>query len=179
MKRSLLFLVTFFLSTHLFASESLYMGIDYSAAEYKEDKVKALNLSIVQAKFGKRISQHLSVEAVVSKITSVDNLNLNNSTIEIELDGYSYGARAVVHLPATDRLSLYGSLGVVNTELDATIETNTGPSKSNMSDSGLSYGAGANYIVNNHIDVNVGYDVQFDSSNKTVSGLSVGVTYFF
>ncbi len=101
-----------------------------------------------------------------------------NGVLKTKVDvNRSFGARALVGVNATDRVSLYGHLGVTALAYDVTNGYTFAPPKTNSAgeiSTGLSYGLGASYALDSGNEIFAEFtrvaDVEFDGIPEVAGG---------
>ena len=123
---------------------------------------------------GYQINKNFAVEAQYISLG-----NFSDKGISHTANGYA--ATAVGILPFNDQWSAYAKLGYANTTLGNSGNNQTG----NTSRNAVTYGAGAQYNVNQQLGVRLGYDnygVAAGSGGNqttTIGVISAGVVYKF
>ncbi|MDN3516276.1 porin family protein [Aquisalimonas lutea] len=157
-----------------------YVGAQAAFAEYDPDNVSGTaDLTALVGRAGFRASRYFSMEARLGTGLGDDSVDVfvpgaGNVAVDVDID-YLFGAYGRGHIPLSDRFSLYGVAGFTSGEL--TFDA-AGYSDSE-SDSGLSYGVGADFHATDHVGLNVEYMQYLDESNYEISALSVGVVGSF
>lgn len=136
---------------------SPYLGGDALFWEQDNDNGDDADAIGLRVRGGVAFNDYLALEG---------HLGTGGSDGDVELD-YLAGAYAKGILPVAPEFRLYGLAGF--TEVDADVDT----------ESGFSYGAGAEYDVAPNLAVGADYMRYLDESNSTFDAASVGVTFRF
>lgn len=83
------------------------------------------------------------------------------------------------HLPVASNFDLYGALGVTSGEVNVTASVAGTSATETNSDSGLSYGIGANIRLFDAAALNIEYMHYLSESDYDISALSAGLTFTF
>ncbi len=124
---------------------------------------------------GYQINKYFAVEGQYINLGDFKEGNGTSHTVT------GYGATAVGILPFNDQWSAYGKLGYANTTLG---NSNTGGA-GGTSRNAVTYGAGAQYNVNQQLGVRLGYDNYgvaagtAGTNTTTIGVISAGVVYKF
>ncbi len=152
------------------AQPSDYIGIQYAQAEIDHDALEndvEPGAAILRA--GTQITSRLGVEGRFGKGVSDDTI----SGVDVEIDRLA-GIYATGRVPIGPA-SLYGVLGGTSARIKASDEAVEG----SASDSGVSYGVGADIQAANNLAVGAEWMSYLGDDDYEASALSVGVTYLF
>jgi len=114
------------------ADQGLYGGFAVSQVEFKPDRGPSFNPTAISGIVGKDINQHFAAELRLSAGLGSDS--------HVEID-HTLGAYARGILPLSREIALYGQLGVTSSKV------NFRGGGGSLSDTGLSYGVGADFGV--------------------------------
>nr|WP_089656912.1 porin family protein [Halomonas pantelleriensis] len=134
-----------------------YVGGDAMFWDLNPDQGPSRDDVGLRLRGGAQINDYFAVEG---------HLGGGGSDGPVELD-YLIGAYAKGILPIADEIRLYGLAGF--TEVDFDVD----------SESGFSYGAGAEFDVAQNLSVGADYMRYLDKSNYTFDAASVGLRYRF
>lgn len=155
------------------ANAGMYAGANFSIVEYEESGLDSVEPTALVLRLGNEFTPNLALEARLGIGLSDDSVNVFGTTVDVEVDQFVgvYG-RAIAPLGA---VSLYGLIGYTDGELTASAN---GVSIS-ADDSDLSYGVGADFVLNKTSAVNVEWARLLSTSDYDVTALSVGYRYNF
>ena len=156
-----------------------YAGITYSQLTYDEDGISGdANPTALIGRLGYFVANQIAIEGRLGIGLSDDTVRIDGFgqalDVDLELDRL-LGFYAVGHLPVGDAASIYGLFGF--TDAKATASAN-GLSESDT-DSGLSYGFGAEFNTSEQIGLNIEYTQYLDESGYDLSAISAGVKLHF
>ena len=156
-----------------------YMGLNYSAAPLDIDGIDdELDLGALVAKAGAQITPYVAAEFRAGFGVQDDELTAGVVSFKSELD-YLVGAYMLLGLPNSSPVYPYAVVGASKAEF--TFELSDGFSTLSGSDSetGLSYGVGANIEISDEVLINGEYIQYFDEEDFELSGINVGATFRF
>lgn len=140
-----------------FAEEGLYVGGTLSRVEYKPDGGSSFTPTAIGAVLGKEFSPNFAAEVRLGTGLSSDaNVEVNNYA------GF-YGKGI---LPVSKEVSVYGLLGYTSAKL------NFKGGGGSVSDSGLSYGLGADFAVSRAVSLGVEWASLVRPSGYDLNALS-------
>ena len=152
-----------------------YLGIDVGAASYDEAGIAdEANPGVFGGRFGVYFADNLALETRVGTGTSVDTVYVGATPVDVEIDSL-VGVYGVGHLPLSSYSSVYGLVGYSRGQITATVP---GYSVTD-SDSGMSFGFGADIGLNRATSLNVDYTQYLDGTDYDVSAMTVGMTFKF
>ena len=151
-----------------------YLGIDYGVVSYEEAGVEEANPDVLGARFGVYFTDNLALETRVAIGTTADTVYAGGVPVDVEIDSLA-GVYGVGHLPLSRYSSIYGLVGYSHGQVTASVP---GYSVTD-SESGLSFGFGADIGLNRATSLNVDYTQYLDGTDYDVSALSVGMTFKF
>ena len=154
-----------------------YGGITFSQLKYDEDGISDdANPTALIGRHGYFVANQIAIEGRLGIGHSDDTVRVDEFgpavDVDVELDGL-LGFYAVGHLPLGEAASIYGLFGF--TDAKATASAN-GFSDSDTN-SGLSYGFGAEFYPSEQIGLNIEYTQYLDESGYDLSAISAGVKF--
>lgn len=146
------------------ADQGLYGGFGASQVEFKPDRGPSFNPTALTGFVGKDINTNLAVELRLSAGLGSD------SNVEID---HTVGAYARGILPLAREVSLYGLLGVTSSKV------NFRGGGGSVSDTGLSYGIGADIGIGKSVSLGVEWVSLMRPSGYELNALSVLAKFRF
>ena len=170
-------IVCLFSSSMVLASDSgdMYTGLQYASGSYNEDGFDEVNPSMLVGKFGKYINDSFAMEGRLAFGVQDDSINYLGVDITLDIDSM-IGVYGVGNMDLNDTSSVYGLVGF--TRAEATVSAD-GFGSDSSSESGLSFGVGANVGLSDDLSLNVEYMQYLNKSDFDLSALSLGVTFGF
>ncbi len=157
---------TIFLSSSVFAGDR-YLGAGYANINDDESSTNGIGLNM-RLQFGDMIKNAIGVEYFVSE----NNNDINDSKGNTVNVYYNLGYKVI------SNTNLYGSIGYGGQSIGS-----YGAGSSQVKDvmaTGMSFGAGINYSLNNSFDIDVSYK-QFNLSyldiDYTLNVTNIGLAY--
>jgi hypothetical protein len=147
-----------------FADQGLYVGGALSQVEFKPDGGPTFNPTAIAAVLGKEFSPNIAGEVRLGAGISSDS----NVEVAHYLGVYGKGI-----LPLSNAVSLYGLLGVTSSKL------NFSGGGGSVSDSGLSYGLGADFGIGKGTTLGVEWASLMRPSGYDLNALSVLAKFRF
>jgi len=157
-----------------------FVGAQYAMFTYSESGIPDFDMSALVLRGGYFFNKYFSLEGRLGFGIGDDTNNvtipgLGTFETTLELDSM-YGIYAVGHIPVSQRVDLYGALGYSDAETKLTVAGASG--SGTISDSDLSIGLGADFLVSNHFSLNIEY-MSYISGDFDLDALSLGVNYNF
>lgn len=148
-----------------------YVGTQYGEVTYKEDAVPGkFKLSGLVVRIGFDINQYLAVEGRVGgSVKSDSNANMN-----LDID-HMYGVYAVGTLHLNPQFEVYGAVGNTRGQASAT----GGGVSVTSSDTGLSYGAGIGWNIDDGATLSIEYMSYMKKSNFDAKAITIGLSDSF
>lgn len=180
---SLVALPLFFMSTTASADPlskgSGYLGGQYSLLTYSEDGINEdAEPTAFTGRIGHFIADRVALESRIGAGLGDDEVRVNTYAgsvdVNVELDSL-FGIYAVGHIPLAPSASIYGLIGF--TSIEATFSA--GGYSASMSDSGLSYGFGAEFYPNQKFSMNVEYAQYLNETGYNLSAVNIGGSFHF
>jgi hypothetical protein len=152
--------------------DGFYFGLSVGELIYKEEGLNTINPTVALFRFGKQFNPFVAIEGRIGTGVSDD-----------ESDGFRVDTRAIYGgylkgmLPLAPTFSIYGLAGVSGVDLERNYY------KHRSSDSGLSFGAGADWELGGGAALNLEWMRLIDSENDgydyTADQLTFGVNWRF
>lgn len=160
--------------------KGFYVGAGYSGLTIEADKDFTMPTLIAHA--GYQLTPNVAVEARLGTGAGDDSINYDYYGVDVEekwdVDNY-FAVLAKVSLPVGEYVSVYGFGGYNRLSLEYSATASyMGYSASEsveVSDTSLTYGAGASVNVTKQLSLNAEYQVMFDD----VDSMGVSVSYKF
>lgn len=151
--------------------EGGYWGVGLSAMQAEDEVGDSIKPTNVYGHLGYDFNQHFGVEGQ-SSFTLLDDSLGGADWSAMVLGVYAKGA-----VPVSDRIKLYLLGGFSSVEMTADFGFGTGSDD----ESGASYGVGADFAINDDMDVFVRYMnyLEEDGLFSEVTGLNIGVGWSF
>ena len=147
-----------------------YGGVQLSQLTYDEDGMSDdANPTALIGRLGYFVADQIAIEGRLGVGLSDDTVRVYGVDVDVELDRL-FGFYAVGHLPLAETASIYGLLGFTDAKATASVN---GFSDSNT-DSGLSYGFGAEFYPSDQFGLNIEYTQYLDESGYDLSAISAG-----
>lgn len=153
-----------------------YFGAQYAMGEYDEAGFPVANPTAVVLRGGTFINKNFSVEGRFGFGLGDGSVTYSGVPVDLAVDSL-FGAYALGHLPINKVMSIYGAIGYTSGELTATVPGTT--IAVTESDSGMSFGLGADFNVSEKMAINVEYMNYLNETGYTFSALAVGLTGSF
>merc|ERR1711916_15427 len=136
-----------------------------------------VDLGALGARAGYKFTPYLGLEGEALFGVADEDFTFEGVDVSAELN-YAVGLYGRVEAPVTDRVTLYGRLGVVNAELEVTASVPGVSISESESETGAGFGAGAEFAVTDTFGIYVDY-TRYDIDELEIDGLSVGGKYRF
>lgn len=150
----------------------LYFGASVGELIYNEDGLDTMRPAIVQARLGQDINRYLAIEGRIGGGITRDEVNGTSTSVQAMYAGYVKGI-----LPLTSTLSGYGLAGIAGVQLHHNYPD------FNTTDTGLSYGIGAELKVANQTSLTLEWLRVTDGNNSgyyyTADQVAFGVNWHF
>lgn len=156
----------------LLAASVGWIGGDVMQWTYNPDQVDKLNATTVNIRGGVEYSDYFGVETHFA-LGGSDQVTVNNTVVNVDLD-YMWGVFLRGSYPV-GAARLYGIFGASNLMMSIDSDILSGVDRITR----LSYGAGAEYLINKKWAINADYIVYLKSESFTFSGVSAGLKYRF
>ena len=161
----------------------LGIGVQYGILDYNEDGIsEEFKPTALIARLGHNFMPEFSVEGRLGFGLQDDTqfeseLGLDGIDATLELDSL-VGLYAVGHVNLTESFSIYGVLGA--TRVEGTASLPDYPSVENSeTNSGVSYGIGADLDVASNVALNIEYMQYLDKDTYDLGAIGLGVVYSF
>ena len=156
-----------------------YGGFNFSQLTSDADGISEdANPTALIGRLGYFFADQFAIEGRLGTGLSDDTVRVEGfgvvTDVDLELD-HLFGAYLVGHLPLGQAASVYGMLGFTNAKATAS----TQGFSVTASDSGLSYGFGADVYASERFGLNLEYTQYLDEIGYDVSALSVGAKFMF
>ncbi|MDX5333632.1 MAG: porin family protein [Gammaproteobacteria bacterium] len=164
-------------STNVLAAGSAgdnYVGVGYAFLTYDESGVPEADLGALTGRFGHFFTDNLAVEGRIGFGVADDTVNVLGVDVDVELDNFM-GVYGMAHLPVSNSASVYGMLGFTRGELTAS----AGGASFTETDTGLSFGVGVDFSLNETLSLNAEYARYLDESAYDVNGFAIGASFKF
>ncbi len=160
----------FVLEEDVVLQERGYAGGNLAFGTYDGD-VAPDNASIaaLMGKFGVHINQYFSAESRFGGGIADDTIDENGEEVDVKLD-YLLGIYGRGHYPIGSIHSIYGVLGVTRGEITGT---------ATETDTGFSFGAGADFYIDDQIGFNIEYIQYLNESDNEIDAFSTGFIFLF
>jgi opacity protein-like surface antigen len=150
----------------------LYFGASAGQLIYKEDGLDTMRPTIIEARLGQDINRYFAVEGRIGGGINRDNVNGTSTSVQMLYAAYAKGI-----LPLTPVFSAYGLAGLAGTQLRHNYPD------FNTTDTGFSYGVGAELKVGNEAALTLEWVRVNDGSNLgyyyTADQVALGVNWHF
>ena len=160
-----------------------YFGIQYGIAQYNEDGIsQEFNPTMLIGRFGHYFHPNFSLEGRLGLGLQDDTQRLPEFGVSgldatLELD-YILGVYGKGHLNLTDSFSIYGVLGA--SEVKGTASLPSFPElNGNETNSGVSYGVGADLGIGKNMALNLEYMMYLDKSEFDIGVIGLGMVFSF
>lgn len=165
--------------TGLVHAEDSYFGVDYMMTTYDEAGVPEFNPTAVALKFGKNMSPSMAIEGRVGFGMSDDSGEVciggfGCADVDLEIDSLM-GAYVRGIAPLSERARFYGLLGMTRGE----ITVGAGGESFSETETDLSYGVGAEFLMGESTGLNLEYLLAIDKDGVEVSSLTVGLVFHY
>lgn len=160
-----------------------YFGIQYGIAQYNEDSIsQEFNPTLLIGRFGHYFHPNFSLEGrlglgVQDDTQRLPEFGVSGLDATLELD-YILGVYGKGHLNLTDSFSIYGVLGASEVKGTASLPSIPGI-KGNESNSGVSYGIGADLGIGHNIALNLEYMQYLDKPEFDIGVIGLGMVFSF
>jgi outer membrane autotransporter protein len=179
-------------------SDGYYVGVGLSQAtanfdlglqEYGVNDNKTYTVQRIDLQFGKSFNDFFALEARLGSAISSDNNDFNTNyqgnNIAVQSKGKlneSYGVYAIGKFPVGN-ITPYAMFGFTNinytVDYSASANGMTNSQSDASSKSGISYGVGADYALNNAISIGAEFARLLDKSASKVDAFSLSLKYGF
>ena len=161
-------------STFAYDTGNAFVGAQYALTTYSEPGIPDYDMSALVIRGGYFFNKYFSLEGRLGFGIGDDTQNAFGFDITLE-PSTLFGVYAVGHLPVSERVDLYGALGYTDVEFDA-----SSPSlgSGTISESDLSIGLGADFLVSDHFSLNIEY-MSYVSEYWDYDAISFGANYNF
>ncbi len=161
------------------SAEGFYLGLGYQIGTYDESGVPEADLSAIKFEAGTYFMDNIAVEAHV-------NLGMDSDTVAVPVDS-STNINVDVELKSAASLflkgdlevspnfNLYGLLGFSQVKVDATASAQGFSYSASTTDTGLSYGAGAEVGFGDQVFVSAEYISYISEDEYDYNGINLGV----
>jgi opacity protein-like surface antigen len=160
------------LTSPLFAASVSWVGADVMQWSYNPDEVDKLGATTGKIRGGIEYSDYFGVETHFTMGGS-DTVVVQDTEVNVDLD-YMWGVFVRASYPIS-AAKLYGIFGASNLMMSIDSDVLSGVDRITR----LSYGAGAEYLINDNWVINADYIVYLKSESFTFSGISAGLRYRF
>jgi len=165
-------LVFLSLATPAFAASVNWVGGDVFSWTYNPDEVDKLSATTGNFRAGIEYSDYFGVETHLA-FGGSDTVKVDDVDVKADLDFmWGFFLRGSYPLGAA---RLYGIFGMSNLMMSIDSDVLSGVDRVTR----LSYGAGAEYLINDNWVINADYIVYLKSDTFTFSGVSAGIRYRF
>src|SRR5690606_611748 len=185
MKKSLSLLAASLLLTPLLANASplqqgtSYGGLNYALLNYSDEGISAdAEPTALVGKLGYFMLDQIAVEGRLGLGTTDDTVTVHNFGTPVQVDvevDRMFGLYLVGHLPLGEQASLYALVGF--TDIKATFSA--GGFSTSGSDSGFTYGFGADLYASPQFAINAEYTQYLDETGYELSAISLGAKLHF
>ncbi|MDX1458946.1 MAG: outer membrane beta-barrel protein [Marinobacter sp.] len=156
-----------------------YVGANYVFLTYEEDGISEdFDLGALVAKAGAKFNPYLSAEFRAGLGVDDHSESGGGFTAELELD-YLVGGYAIAGIPNETPIYPYAVLGVTKGKLTASVSGFGESASVSESESDISFGIGANFAVNDEVNLNAEYMNYLDKDGAEITGVSVGLVVLF
>lgn len=155
-----------------FAASVNWVGADVINWTYSPDEVDNASATTGKIRAGIEYSDYFGVETHIA-LGGSDKVTVNDTKINVGLD-HVWGVFFRASYPMS-AARLYGLFGASNLMMSIDSDALSGVDRITR----LSYGAGAEYLINKNWVVNADYIVYLKSESFTFSGVSAGLRYRF
>ncbi|MBS3803615.1 MAG: porin family protein [Oleiphilaceae bacterium] len=150
---------------------NLYAGANYTFVDVDVDNGGSADLGTLSGKVGGYITPYFGLEARAG--FGVDDDRIGAGT-DLEADNF-FGGYATVNVVNESPFTPYGIIGFTRYEL----ESSGFQDSSDEDESGLSYGIGANMVINETLSGNLEYMRYLDEDDFVIDGIGLGLTLNF
>jgi opacity protein-like surface antigen len=161
-----------FLTGPVFAASVNWIGADAMTWSYNPDEVDKTSATTVNIRAGIEYSDFFGVETHIA-FGGSDNVTIGSTDVNVDLD-HVWGVFFRASYPMS-AARLYGLFGASNLVMSIDSDKLSGVDRITR----LSYGAGAEYLINDNWVINADYIVYLKSASFAFSGISVGLRYRF
>lgn len=173
MKKLVLMLLVFVMSSTTAFAASNYWGLDYSFVNYEESGGLDADVGVLSLKFGTYLNEYFAAEARVGFGIDDDTVDVFGVPVEFEVDNF-IGVYMRAEMPH-DKVRPYAILGVTRGEATASA---MGFSVSE-DETDLSYGAGVDFVIGEKAGIDVEYMQLIDKSDFEITTINLGFKYRF
>lgn len=157
------------------SAEGFYLGLGYQIGTYDENGVPEADISAIKFEAGTYFSEYIAVEAHLNLGMDSDTVAVPVTTntsvdVDIELEN-SVSLFLKGDLEVSPDFNLYGLLGFSQVDVEASAQ---GFSES-TTDTGFSYGAGAEVGFGNRVYVSAEYISYINADEYDYNGINLGV----
>lgn len=155
-----------------------YAGVNYALLNYSEDGFPDAEPTALVGKLGYYMVDQIAVEGRLGIGMTDDTItvDVDDGPVQATLDiDRMFGLYLVGNLPLSEQASLYALVGFTDFKGTGTV---LGQSFS-MTDSGFTYGFGANLYASPQFGINAEYTQYLDETGYSLSAVSIGATLPF
>ena len=157
-----------------FAASVNWIGADVMTWTYNPDDFDKFSATTGMVRAGIEYSDYFGVETHFA-LGGSDTVSVENTEVKVDLD-YIWGVFLRASYPFGSA-RLYGIFGASNLMMSVDAPERDFADVDRISR--LSYGAGAEYLINKNWVINTDYIVYLKSESFTFSGINVGLKYRF
>ena len=153
--------------------DQFYAELNYVLPTAKDSGL-SVTPSVIGGRFGMKFTDRVAGEVFLGTSASSDSVTVGGSSVDMKITDV-VGLYLKGSLPVADKLNLFGRIGYTRARIKA---SSSGTSIAD-SDSGFSYGVGAQYDFTDKVYGMVDYMSFYDRNGTTITGPTVGVGYKF
>ncbi len=159
-------------------AEGFYLGFGYQIGAYDENGIPEADLSTIKFEAGSYFSENMALEAHVNLGMDSDTVSVpvvvddTTVVVDVEVDLESSVSLFLKgDLPLSPDFNLYGLVGFSQVKVEASAEG----FPQSSSDTGFSYGAGAELGLGNQVYVSAEYVSYISEDEYDYAGINLGV----
>lgn len=156
------------------AMAQTYFGANYVMASYKETGFPTFKPTVLALRIGNQVNRNFAYEGRAGFGIGDDSKTVLGVPVSVDIDHF-FGIYGRGILPVSDMFSVYALLGFTSGKATFSVP---GLSISD-SDSDISFGVGADWMVSKDASLNVEWAQLFEGTDYKVQSLAIGVTLKF
>ncbi|WP_370235254.1 MULTISPECIES: porin family protein [Henriciella] len=157
------------LATPAFA-QGWYADVGYQTLGFDEDEID-VDLGAITGHFGYQLNQNFALEGELGVGVKEESFDVLGTDVDVELS-YLVGAYVRGQVPVSEQLNLFARVGVVNAELSV----EGGGFSESDSETGIGYGAGAEFMFNSTFGIRGDY-TRYDIDDAEADAFMIGAVF--
>lgn len=161
------------------SAEGFYLGLGYQIGTYDENGVPEADLSAIKLEAGTYFSENIAIEAHVNLGMDSDTVAVpvdSSTSIDVEVELKSAASLFLKgDLEVAPDFNLYGLVGFSQVKIDALASAQGFSASVSTSDTGFSYGVGAEVGFGEQVYVSAEYISYISEDEYDYNGINLGV----